>query len=87
MIQPTVYGQAIILIVYVPLLALQGVEGKMFHPMAMTVIFALIAAFVLSLTFVPAMIATIVSRKIKHKRERSASQNKEWISFFTRKDI
>ncbi len=67
MIQPTVYGQAIIMIVYAPILALQGVEGKMFHPMALTVIFALIAAFILSLTFVPAMIALIVSRKVADK--------------------
>jgi cobalt-zinc-cadmium resistance protein CzcA len=67
MIQPTVFGQAIIMIVYVPILALQGIEGKMFHPMAMTVIFALIAAFVLSLTFVPAMIATVISKKVSEK--------------------
>lgn len=65
MIQPTVFGQAIIIIVYVPILAFHGVEGKMFHPMALTVIFALIAAFVLSLTFVPAMITLIVSRKVQ----------------------
>jgi len=67
MIQPTVFGQAIIIIVYFPLLTLTGIEGKMFHPMAMTVIFALIAAFVLSLTFVPAMIALFVKGEIKEK--------------------
>ena len=67
MIKPTVFGQAIIIIVYVPLLAFQGVEGKMFHPMALTVIFALIAAFILSLTFVPAMITVVVSRKVQEK--------------------
>src|SRR5262245_8826272 len=61
MIQPTVYGQAIIILVYVPLLTFSGVEGKMFEPMAMTVIIALAAAFVLSLTFVPALIAILVS--------------------------
>ena len=55
MIRPTVFGQAIIILVYVPILALSGVEGKMFHPMAMTVIFALIGAFFLSLTFIPAL--------------------------------
>lgn len=64
MIQPTVYGQAIIMIVYIPILAFQGVEGKMFHPMAITVLFALLSAFILSLTFVPAMISCIVSKKI-----------------------
>lgn len=61
MIRPTVFGQAIIIVVYLPLLTLTGVEGKMFHPMAMTVIFALIAAFILSLTFVPAMISLLVT--------------------------
>ncbi|HTO80448.1 MAG TPA: CusA/CzcA family heavy metal efflux RND transporter, partial [Methylocystis sp.] len=59
MIQPTVYGQAIIMLVYVPMLTFSGVEGKMFHPMSMTVIIALLSAFVLSLTFVPAMIALL----------------------------
>jgi cobalt-zinc-cadmium resistance protein CzcA len=54
MIGPSAYGQAIIIIVYVPLLTFGGVEGKMFEPMALTVILALGAAFVLSLTFVPA---------------------------------
>ena len=53
MIKPSVYGQAIIILVYVPLLTFTGVEGKMFEPMALTVIIALVAAFVLSLTFVP----------------------------------
>lgn len=67
MIQPSVYGQGIILIVYLPLLTFSGVEGKMFEPMAMTVIFALIAAFILSLTFTPAMIAICVTKKIQEK--------------------
>lgn len=60
MIKPTVFGQAIIIVVYVPILSLTGVEGKMFHPMAITVILALISAFILSITFVPAMIALFV---------------------------
>lgn len=67
MIQPSVYGQAIIVTVYFPILALTGVEGKMFHPMAMTVIFALIAAFILSLTFVPAMVAVLITGKVTEK--------------------
>ena len=67
MIQPSVFGQAIIMIVYIPLLALSGVEGKMFHPMAMTVIFALLSAFILSLTFIPAMIALCVRGHLKEK--------------------
>lgn len=67
MIQPSVYGQAIIVTVYIPILALTGVEGKMFHPMAMTVIFALVGAFVLSLTFIPAMVALLITGKVKEK--------------------
>ena len=65
MIRPTVYGQAIIILVYVPLLTFTGVEGKTFAPMAMTVVIALITAFVLSLTFVPAMIAIFVSARVQ----------------------
>jgi heavy metal efflux system protein len=60
MIRPSVYGQAIIILVYAPLLTFTGVEGKMFTPMALTVIMALCAAFVLSLTFVPAAIAILI---------------------------
>lgn len=69
MIRPTVFGQAIIIIVYFPLLTLTGVEGKMFHPMAATVIFALISAFILSLTFVPAMIAVFVKGNSLEEKE------------------
>ncbi|MBX9842044.1 MAG: CusA/CzcA family heavy metal efflux RND transporter [Xanthobacteraceae bacterium] len=67
MIQPTVFGQAIIILVYVPLLTFTGVEGKTFMPMAMTVIIALATAFVLSLTFVPAMIAIAVTGRVEEK--------------------
>jgi cobalt-zinc-cadmium resistance protein CzcA len=63
----TAFGEAIIIAVYIPILSLTGVEGKMFHPMAATVIFALIAAFVLSLTFVPAMVALFVTGKVTEK--------------------
>jgi cobalt-zinc-cadmium resistance protein CzcA len=64
MIQPTVYGQVIIILVYVPLLTFSGVEGKMFEPMAVTVILALVSAFILSLTFVPALIAILVTGRV-----------------------
>jgi cobalt-zinc-cadmium resistance protein CzcA len=64
MIAPSVYGQAIIILVYTPLLTFSGVEGKMFEPMALTVILALVAAFVLSLTFVPAMIAIALTGRV-----------------------
>lgn len=65
MIRPTLFGQAIIILVYVPILCLSGVEGKMFHPMAMTVIFALLTAFVLSLTFVPALASLFLKGESK----------------------
>ncbi|WP_342106120.1 CusA/CzcA family heavy metal efflux RND transporter [Methylobacterium sp. SI9] len=64
MIKPSVYGQAIIILVYVPLLTFTGVEGKTFVPMALTVLIALASAFVLSLTFVPAMVATFISGRV-----------------------
>lgn len=73
MIQPTVFGQAIIIMVYVPLLSLSGVEGKMFEPMAVTVIMALAAAFVLSLTFVPAAIALFVTGRVEEAEGRIVS--------------
>jgi len=70
MIQPAVFGQAIIITVYIPLLTFTGVEGKMFEPMAMTVIIALIVAFILSLTFVPAMIALLIKNRVEEKDNR-----------------
>ncbi|WP_235983513.1 efflux RND transporter permease subunit [Bradyrhizobium australiense] len=70
MVAPSVYGQAVIMLVYVPLLTFSGVEGKMFEPMALTVIIALLSAFVLSLTFVPAMIAIAVTGRVQEKPNR-----------------
>lgn len=70
MIRPSVYGQAIIILVYVPLLTLTGVEGKTFVPMALTVIIALAFAFVLSLTAVPAAIAIWLSNRISEEEGR-----------------
>ncbi|MEG3175463.1 CusA/CzcA family heavy metal efflux RND transporter [Sphingomonas sp. RB3P16] len=70
MIRPSVYGQAIIILVYVPLLTLSGVEGKTFVPMALTVIIALLFAFLLSLTFVPAAIACLLSRRVNEEDGR-----------------
>ncbi|MFN8730244.1 MAG: efflux RND transporter permease subunit, partial [Planctomyces sp.] len=63
----TAFGEAIIITVYFPILAHSGVEGKMFHPMAITVILALIAAFILSLTFIPAMVALCITGKVTEK--------------------
>lgn len=67
MANSAVFGQIIILIVYLPILTLQGIEGKMFKPMAQTVAFALIGAFILSLTYIPMMSALVLSRKRKTK--------------------
>jgi cobalt-zinc-cadmium resistance protein CzcA len=63
--------------VYLPILSLTGIEGKMFHPMAMTVIFALISAFVLSLTFVPAMVALGFGGELTERESRFVEQTKE----------
>ncbi|SHJ80290.1 cobalt-zinc-cadmium resistance protein CzcA [Hymenobacter daecheongensis DSM 21074] len=65
------FGEIIILIVYLPLLALVGIEGKMFRPMAQTVAFAIIGAFILSLTYVPMMSALALSRSTEVKRNFS----------------
>ncbi|KQN26030.1 cation transporter [Sphingomonas sp. Leaf33] len=70
MIRPSVYGQAIIILVYAPLLTFTGVEGKMFEPMATTIIVALLCAFVLSLTAVPAAIAIWLSNRVEEKESR-----------------
>ncbi|WP_185194790.1 efflux RND transporter permease subunit [Chryseobacterium cheonjiense] len=67
MVNSAVFGQIIILIVYLPIFTLQGIEGKMFKPMAQTVAFALIGAFLLSLTYIPMMSALVLSRKKKIK--------------------
>ncbi|MCJ1878119.1 CusA/CzcA family heavy metal efflux RND transporter [Pseudomonas nitroreducens] len=62
-----IYGQLIIMVVYLPIFALTGVEGKMFHPMAFTVVLALLGAMILSVTFVPAAIALFISGKVKEE--------------------
>ncbi len=63
-IRPSLFGVGIITLVYLPIFTLTGVEGKMFHPMAMTVVIALIAALILSVTFIPAAIALIMNGKV-----------------------
>ena len=67
-IRPGVFGVIIITIVYIPIFALSGIEGKMFHPMAFTVVTALISALILSLTVVPASIALFVRGKVSEKQ-------------------
>ncbi|WP_439868502.1 CusA/CzcA family heavy metal efflux RND transporter [Pseudomonas syringae] len=65
--RPLIFGQLIIMVVYLPIFALTGVEGKMFHPMAFTVVIALLGAMILSVTFVPAAIAMFVTGKVKEE--------------------
>ena len=71
MARSVVFGQIIILIVYLPTFALQGIEGKMFIPMAQTVAFALLGAFILSLTYVPMMSSVLMSKTLSHKKTLS----------------
>ncbi|PWK33459.1 CusA/CzcA family heavy metal efflux RND transporter [Cupriavidus plantarum] len=68
--RPLLFGQLIIMIVYLPVFALTGVEGKMFHPMALTVVIALIGAMILSVTFVPAAVALFIGERVAEKENR-----------------
>ena len=68
--KPLLFGQAIIMVVYLPIFALSGVEAKMFHPMAMTVVMALLGAMILSVTFVPAAVALFITGEVKAKESR-----------------
>lgn len=69
-IRPSLFGVLVIALVYVPIFALSGVEGKMFHPMAITVVMALTAALILSLSFVPAAVALFVTGRVEEKESR-----------------
>ncbi|MGB3154287.1 MAG: CusA/CzcA family heavy metal efflux RND transporter, partial [Chitinophagaceae bacterium] len=80
MMSSAAFGQIIILIVYLPILSLQGVEGKMFRPMAETVAFAILGALLLSLTYIPMMSALFLSKNISHKRTFSDKM----MNFFQR---
>jgi heavy metal efflux system protein len=79
-IKPSIFGVLIITLVYVPIFALTGVEGKMFHPMAFTVVFALTAALLLSLTFVPAAVALFVSGRVEEKESRVMRAARGWYA-------
>ncbi len=68
--RPLLFGQVIIMVVYIPILALSGVEGKMFHPMACTVLLALLGAMILSVTFVPAAVALFIGERVCEKENR-----------------
>ncbi len=67
-IRPALFGVSIITAVYIPIFALSGVEGKMFHPMAITVIIALVSAMILSITFVPAAVALLFRKPVRERR-------------------
>jgi cobalt-zinc-cadmium resistance protein CzcA len=71
MMNSAVFGQVIILIVYLPIFSLEGIEGKMFKPMAQTVAFALLGAFLLSLTYIPMMSSLFLSKKVKPEKNFS----------------
>lgn len=80
MMSSAAFGQIIILIVYLPILSLQGIEGKMFRPMAQTVGFAILGALILSLTYIPMMSALFLSKNVSHKKNFSDKM----MSFFQR---
>jgi cobalt-zinc-cadmium resistance protein CzcA len=65
--RPLLFGQTIIMVVYLPIFALTGVEGKMFHPMAFTVVIALVGAMILSVTFIPAAVALFIGDRVAEK--------------------
>lgn len=65
--KPTLFGELIIIIVYLPILTLQGIEGKLFRPMALTVVFVLTGSLILSFTVLPALIGTFLKKKTRHR--------------------
>ena len=81
MMNSAVFGQIIILIVYLPIFTLEGIEGKMFKPMAQTVAFALLGAFILSLTYIPMMSALFLNKNISHKKNISDRMMDFFIHF------
>ncbi|MEV4782949.1 CusA/CzcA family heavy metal efflux RND transporter [Burkholderia sp. LMU1-1-1.1] len=83
MLRPTIYGQLVIFLVFLPCLTFQGVEGKMFSPMVITLMLALGSAFVLSLTFVPALLAVMMTGLVSEKEVRvviaAKSRYEPWL--------
>lgn len=75
-IRPSLFGVAIITVVYIPIFTLTGVEGKMFHPMAATVVMALLSAMLFSLTIVPAAVAVFLNGKISEKESVVITKSK-----------
>jgi cobalt-zinc-cadmium resistance protein CzcA len=80
--KPTLFGELIIAIVYLPILALQGIEGKLFRPMALTVLFALLGSMLLSLTLMPALASFALKKETSHHENRLVSWLKriyQWV--------
>ncbi len=78
--RPLLYGQLIIMVVYLPIFALTGVEGRMFHPMAFTVVIALLGAMILSITFVPAAVALFIGDKVAEKENALMEKARGWYA-------
>jgi len=76
--KPTMFGELIIMIVYLPILTLQGIEGKMFRPMALTVVFALLGSLILSMTLIPVLASLGLSRKTRDK-ETVVDRAAHWL--------
>jgi cobalt-zinc-cadmium resistance protein CzcA len=78
--RPLIFGQLIIMVVYLPIFALSGVEGRMFHPMAFTVVIALVGAMILSITFIPAAVALFIGDKVAEKENALMHAAKRWYA-------
>jgi cobalt-zinc-cadmium resistance protein CzcA len=78
--RPLIFGQLIIMAVYLPIFALTGVEGRMFHPMAFTVVIALVGAMILSITFIPAAVAFFIGDKVAEKENRLIQKARNWYA-------
>src|SRR5204862_3995531 len=76
--KPTMFGELIIMIVYLPILTLEGIEGKLFRPMALTVLFALAGSMVLSLTLMPVLASLLLPRRIE-EREPLLMRLVKWL--------
>src|SRR5207302_7392464 len=76
--KPTLFGELIIMIVYLPILTLEGIEGKMFRPMALTVIFALLGSMILSMTLMP-VLASLFLFDRRGKRKSVLSAFLDWV--------
>ena len=86
MMNSAIFGQLIILIVYLPIFTLEGIEGKMFKPMVQTVSFALIGAFILSITYIPMISSLVLSKKIRHNKTFS-DKMMEFVEFHYQKSL